>query len=175
MKRAVLIACLVAGGIATPAQARVYQPGALSLGGAYPTCGWVPSSLEQINDIALSTPGMIHLNPDILRLPRPLALFWYAHECAHQLYGTSEGQADCWAIRSGRDAGWFREQDFELIQWALEGNQGDSRHMPGPRRIALIWRCFSTRASEYAGPHAEGPGLAAYAAPQRVAATYSGK
>jgi len=42
MKRAVLIACALLGGIASPADGRVYQAGALSLGGAYPSCGWVP-------------------------------------------------------------------------------------------------------------------------------------
>lgn len=174
MKRAVLMACVLMGGIATPAEARVYQPGALSLGGAYPTCGWVPSTFEDIPDIAISTPGLIHLNPQIRELPRPLQLFWYAHECAHQLYGTSEGQADCWAIRSGRDQGWFREEDFVLIEWALEGNDGDSRHMAGPQRTALIRRCFTTRADDYAGPRAQGPGLASYArAPQRAAAAAS--
>jgi len=91
------------------------------------------------------------------------------------LFGTSEGQADCWAVRTGRDQGWFREEDFTLIEWALEGNDGDSRHMPGPQRTALIWRCFSTTARQYAGPRAEGPGLASLAAPQRAAASRYGK
>jgi hypothetical protein len=162
MKRAVLIAGVLLGGIAGPADGRVYQPGALSLGGAYPRCGWVPTTLGDIPDIAYSTPGMIHLNPAIFRLPRTLQLFWYAHECAHQLHGTSEGQADCWAVRSGRDEGWFREEDLALIEWALEGNPGDESHDPGPQRIALIARCFATDASQYAGPRARGPGLASY-------------
>ena len=170
MKRALLIACVLAGGIAAPADGRVYQPGEISLGGAYPSCGWVPATVEDIPDIALSTPGMIHLNPAILRLPRPLQLFWYAHECAHQLYGTSEGQADCWAARSGRDQGWLREEDFVLIEWALADNRGDSRHQPGPQRTALIRRCFDTDASQYSGPRAQGPGLASYAGGRRRAA-----
>jgi hypothetical protein len=173
MKRALLIACVLAGGIAAPAQGRVYQAGALSLGGTYPTCGWVPTTLADIPDIAQSTPGMIHLNPHILRLPQPLQLFWYAHECAHQLYGISEGQADCWAARRGRDQGWFREEDFAVIEWALEDNRGDAHHEPGPQRIALIRRCFTTPASQYAGPRARGPGLATYARESRRAAAAS--
>lgn len=173
MKRAVLIACILLGGIASPAEGRVYQAGALSLGGAYPSCGWVPTTLGEIPDIALSTPGMIHLNPAIYRLPRPLQLFWYAHECAHQLYGTSEGQADCWAVRSGRDQGWFRQEDLALIRWALENNDGDSEHQPGWERIALIERCYATRANEYAGPRARGPGLASYIGAGGRAATIS--
>jgi hypothetical protein len=175
MKRAVLIACLIAGGMTAPAHGRVYQPGALSLGGAYPTCGWVPTTLADIPDIALSTPGMIHINPALLEQPRPLQLFWYAHECAHQLYGISEGQADCWAIRTGRDQGWFRAEDFPLIERALEGNEGDSRHMTGRQRTALMWRCFTTQATHYAGPRAEGPGLATYARAPRTAAASRGK
>jgi len=173
MKRALLMACVLVGGIATPAEGRVYQPGALELGGAYPTCGWVPTTLGDIPDIALSTPGMIHINPAIFRLPRPLQLFWYAHECAHQLYGTSEGQADCWAARSGRDQGWLRAEDFAIIEWALEDNRGDSEHQPGPQRAALIRHCFTTRANEYAGPRAQGPGLASYIGSGRRAATIS--
>ena len=106
MKRLVLLACALALGVAAPADARQYQPRALSLGGTYPACGQVPTTVASIPDIAMSTPGMIHLNPELWRLPRPLQLFWYAHECAHQLYGTSEDHADCWAIRSGRDEGW---------------------------------------------------------------------
>jgi hypothetical protein len=173
MRRALLIACVLAGGGAAPAEGRVYQAGEISLGGARPSCGWVPTTLGDIPDIALSTPGMIHLNPAIFRLPRPLQLFWYAHECAHQLYGTSEGQADCWAARSGRDQGWLREEDFAVIDWALADNRGDADHAPGPQRAALIRRCFATDARQYAGPRPEGPGLAAYAGPRRRAAAMS--
>jgi hypothetical protein len=171
MKRAALIACILVGGIAGPADGRVYQAGALSLGGSYPSCGWVPTTIGDISDIAYSTPGMIHINPAIFRLPRQLQLFWYAHECAHQLFGTSERQADCWAVRSGRDRGWFRQEDLAVIEWALKDNRGDDAHDTGPQRIALIERCFNTRANEYAGPRAQGPGLASYFGAQRSAAT----
>src|SRR5213075_1908527 len=114
----------------------VYKPRALKLGGAYPTCGLVQTTVAEIPDIALGTPGMIYLNPALLRMPRPLQLFWYAHECAHQLYGSGEGHADCWAILSGRDEGWFQEEDFALLQWTFKAD-GDSQHPPGPQRIQL--------------------------------------
>jgi len=162
MKRRVMLACALAVAIAPQADARPYQPRALELGGAYPTCGWVRTTIADIPDVALSTPGMIYLNPALLRMPRPLQLFWYAHECAHQLFGTSEGQADCWAIRIGRHEGWFQQGDFALLSWTLRPD-GDSRHLPARQRIELLRRCFATSPAQYAGPAAQGPGLASYA------------
>ena len=162
MKGLVLLACVLAVAIAAPAHARRYEPRALELGGVYPTCSWVPTTIAEIPDLAQSTPGMIHLNPALLRMPRPLQLFWYAHECAHQLHGINEGYADCWAIRMGRIEGWFQVQDFALLERTLSPH-GDSQHLPAPQRSALLWRCFTIGAAQYAGPPPQGPGLASYA------------
>jgi hypothetical protein len=66
--------------------------------------------------------GHIVLNPDILdSMPSVLKLYVAAHECAYSIVGRKdEAKAACWAVRSGRDQGWFSPKGFELLLKLLQ-------------------------------------------------------
>ena len=95
--------------------------------------------------VIMMDPG--HLNP----LPAKLQLFFYGHECAHHVLGhvyvmkpTAEVEADCWAIKDGRDRGLFSRSEVE--SWApwFAKSRGNpiSGHLPGPERAKHLIACF---------------------------------
>lgn len=95
---------------------------------------------------------LIVLDDKILdRLPDKLQLFFYGHECAHHvlghtvLYGPDrENEADCWAIKDGRDRGTFSRSDVESFAPFLAASRGSavSGHLPGPARAKNLLKCF---------------------------------
>lgn len=108
-----------------------------------------------LNDIGRSRPGFpptIELNPVLLaQLPRALQLFWYGHECAHHVLGhtignfgpRSEADADCWAVKTGRDQGLFDRNDVTAFGPYFLSNPGSPwGHLPGPARTANFLLCF---------------------------------
>ncbi len=66
--------------------------------------------------------GHIVLNPDILAgMPGVLKLYVAEHECAYSVVGRkSEAAAACWAVRNGRDLGWFPPESFKLLLRVLQ-------------------------------------------------------
>lgn len=95
---------------------------------------------------------VIFLNPQILGAQaREMQLFWYAHECAHHVRGhlvnlvmTNEADADCWAVKTGRNQGWFPPQAFQLLVQTLGNSPGSMwGHLPGPARIRNMWSCYN--------------------------------
>lgn len=95
---------------------------------------------------------VIYLNPVFLNtLPRSIQLFWYSHECAHHVLGhmfsfftiTREMEADCWAIRLGRDQGWLSPQELNQMYHYFIGNPGSFwGHLPGPQRLQNFANCY---------------------------------
>lgn len=126
------------------ASAQIVPPGALTLGGFPVTCGSVPTSFELIGDIAQARPGWIILHPNILNLPTVVQVFIYAHECGHHNVGANDAAADCWAIRVGRNQGWFAAADINWLVAYFGHSTGDFSHAPGPARIGQMVRCFSS-------------------------------
>ena len=144
--RNTLLASLVAGcclvlGEGASAQALGPYP---VIAGLQVQCGGVPTFVQPIPDIAMARPGVIVLNPKLFELPGSLKLFVYAHECAHHLLGNNEANADCWAIRTGRQQGWFKPSDISYLIQYFGNSPGDWTHAPGPYRIANMMACFST-------------------------------
>ena len=99
----------------------------------------------------VNTVPYILLDPELMRtLPRPLQIFFYAHECAHHVLGhwynrtlSSEKEADCWAIKYGRDRDIFRRQmvvDFE--PWLAKSRGSIFGHLPGRERVKHMLACF---------------------------------
>jgi hypothetical protein len=96
----------------------------------------------------------IILNPNILNnLPPNIQLFWYAHECAHHVLGhslgnyniTSESQADCWAIKLGRQQGWINQNVLQVMIPYFRNNPGSaSGHLPGPQRLQNFFGCYNS-------------------------------
>lgn len=123
------------------AQQRVL-PGALLLSGYRATCGPIETEVLKINDIAASTGGRIILDPRVFALPRAQQLFWYTHECGHQIFGPSEATADCWAVEQGRIQGWLGKAEFEQLAVVISRFPGDAAHARGPARAAYLRRCF---------------------------------
>jgi len=95
---------------------------------------------------------VILINPRVLSAQAPvMQLFWYAHECAHHVRGhlaniaiSNEADADCWAVKTGRNQGWFPPQAFQLLVEVLGNSPGSLwGHLPGPQRIQNMWGCYN--------------------------------
>lgn len=97
---------------------------------------------------------VIYLNPIILYpLPRFFQLFWYTHECAHHYLGHTYGfhqlsreiQADCWAVRLGRDQRWLSREDIKKLIHYFEASPGSPwGHLPGQQRVQLLLECYDS-------------------------------
>jgi len=94
---------------------------------------------------------IIAIDPEIIgRLPNKLQLFFFQHECAHHVLGhwfqmstTMETDADCWAIRHGRDDGTFSRDDVMSFAPFLAKSGGSPfGHLPGPQRAKQLLKCF---------------------------------
>lgn len=116
-------------------------------------------SAPYLNDVGMARIAptgepVILLNPNVLvMLPPAVQLFWYAHECAHHVLGHTLGMpqlrnemdADCWAIRTGRDQGWFRRRDLRNMYQYFINNPGSPwGHLPGPQRLQHFANCFDS-------------------------------
>lgn len=130
---------------APAARAQVFPPGTFAIDGIPVSCGMVTYVVTpQVPDIGMADGyGQIYLNPyAFANLPTSLKLFWAAHECAHYNVGPDEAAADCWAVRTGRDQGWFPPQTFELMMQMMWNNPGDFTHAPGPMRVQSMMDCY---------------------------------
>ena len=98
---------------------------------------------------------LIVLDEKVLnRLPDKLQLFFYGHECAHHVLGHTvlyrpdrESEADCWAIKDGRDRGIFSRPEVESFAPFLASSRGSTitGHLPGPARAKHLLACFDER------------------------------
>lgn len=94
---------------------------------------------------------VIKLDPDVLRtLPGKMQVFFFLHECGHHKLGhllsgsgEAEPEADCWAIKTGRDSGFYGRADVMAFErfFALS-NGSHLGHLPGPERHAFLLKCF---------------------------------
>lgn len=93
----------------------------------------------------------IVLNPTRLKtLPPKLQAFFYEHECAHHVLGhnynptlASEAEADCLAVKIGRDKRLFSRSDVVAFRPWIEPLRGSLRgHLPGKQRQKLMTLCY---------------------------------
>ena len=127
------------------ASAQAFPPGTFSVDGIPVACGANTFVLTpQLNDVGMNDmQGHIYLNPNLLApLPTVLKLYWIAHECGHSFVGLNESSADCWAIRTGRNQGWFPPAAFELLMAMFRNNPGDMAHPTGPARVEHMLECY---------------------------------
>lgn len=145
MRRA-LLACATLIGVALLPQVALAQQrvgaGGLKLDGFWATCGPVQTEIRNMTDIAASSGGRIILNPLLFSYPRAQQIFWYTHECGHQIFGASETTADCWAAEQGRIQGWLDSAEFEKLLKLINLLPGDAAHAAGPTRAGRLRRCF---------------------------------
>ncbi len=94
---------------------------------------------------------VIVIDPHIIeRLPDKLQIFFFQHECGHHALGhwfggnsEQEKEADCWAIKLGRDNGTFSRDDVMSFAPFLAASGGSPfGHLPGPQRSKFLLRCF---------------------------------
>lgn len=107
-------------------------------------CNGAISYVANISDIAMATPGQLLFRPDFFFLPPTIQWFIYTHECAHQVVGSNENAADCWAIKLGRNQGFFSLQALNQICGYTFPSPGDWTHLPGPARCAQMAMCYRT-------------------------------
>lgn len=124
---------------------QIFPPGTFAVDGIPVACGSITFVVDPyLPDVGMASPGVIHLNSSILsRLVTPMKLFWVAHECGHHFVGTNESAADCWAIRTGRQQGWFPPSAFNNLMFMFQNNQGDISHPPGPLRVQQMMQCYA--------------------------------
>lgn len=92
----------------------------------------------------MARPGVISLRPDFFTLPAVVQTFIYAHECGHQVVGSDESAADCWAIKLGRNQGWLTPEGLQLVGQYFVNSPGDWTHAPGPFRVGCMVGCYQT-------------------------------
>lgn len=97
---------------------------------------------------------VIKLDPDVLRtLPGKMQVFFFLHECGHHKLGhllsgsgEAEPEADCWAIKTGRDSGFYGREDVVAFgRFFAYSNGSRVGHLPGPERHAFLLNCFDQK------------------------------
>lgn len=128
------------------AQDYSYPPGTFSVDGIPVVCGGVTFVVTtQVPDVGMANPaqGVIFLNPNfVASLSTSVKLFWVAHECGHFAVGANETSADCWAVRTGRDQGWFPPHVFNELVAMFWNNPGDMTHPSGRQRVNDMINCY---------------------------------
>ena len=127
----------------TSSAQQLVLPGSLLLAGYRATCGPVDTVIQPINHIAAAYRGRIFLHPRVFNLPRAQQLFWYTHECGHQIFGPGEAAADCWAVQQGKIQGWLSRDELTKLDRTMREFPGDATHDDGPARIAHMDKCYA--------------------------------
>lgn len=144
IKSIVVAAASLLAFVSQPSEAQtLILPGSLLLAGYRATCGPVDTMIQPIDDIAAAYKGRIILHPRLLNLPRAQQLFWYTHECAHQIFGPGEAAADCWAIQQGKIQGWLSSTEFNRLSQSMYDFPGDATHADGMSRVKHMQICYA--------------------------------
>jgi hypothetical protein len=99
----------------TVAKTRLIPPGRLVIAGKRLTCGSTPTMLRNFDGISVSS-NVIVLNMNQLkRFPKLVQWLIYYHECGHINLGSSEIEADCYAVRRARREGWLSNKALNEI------------------------------------------------------------
>jgi hypothetical protein len=147
---AALVACAAVPGatllVASPASAQsVDRDGSLKLAGRSLRCGRARNVIDRNIPIeGMSAPGMVILNPSLLRQhPENVRVFIFHHECAHQHVGGDELGADCWAVRRGVSDGWLDKKGLGDVCRSFGDAPESPTHPSGRRRCRNLDRCFA--------------------------------
>ncbi len=125
--------------------ARIVPSGELKLDTRRQVCGHRPTVLDsQLDDYGAAYPGFLILNPRLIsKVPTPVKLWIFAHECGHQFRGPDEETADCFAVQRGRRQGWLTMEGLEEICRFIAPAKGDSMHFSGSHRCEYMRRCYA--------------------------------
>lgn len=125
--------------------AKFVPAGALTYEGVSLRCARYPTVFNaSLDDYGAAYFGFVILNPyRFEKLPLTLKRYAYFHECGHQYVGYDEGEADCYAIRRGKQEGWLDSAGMEQICGFISRSKGDALHALGLRRCEMMRRCFA--------------------------------
>jgi hypothetical protein len=128
--------------------ATIVAAGQLTLDGHHMTCGERATILDpNLNDYAASYPEFVIVNmPLVSKVPTPVKLWIYSHECGHVLGGPDENKADCFAVRRGRSEGWLTDQGLNSVCEFIASARPDALHAAGSDRCALMRQCWQDSA-----------------------------
>jgi len=126
-------------------EATLIPAGQLRYHGEPFSCGRFPTVFNaKLDDYGAAYFGFILINPARFEtLSLILKRYAYAHECGHQYVGYDEGEADCYAIRRGKQDGWLDGKGMDAICDFISRSKGDAVHAFGIRRCAMMRRCFA--------------------------------
>lgn len=124
--------------------ATIVPAGRLVLDGHRISCGqWATVLDPNLNDYAASYPQFVILNmPYVAKVPTAVKLWIYSHECGHLFGGRDENQADCFAVRRGRAAGWLNTRGLNQVCEFISVARPDVMHLSGTHRCARMRQCF---------------------------------
>ena len=124
--------------------ATIVAAGKLVLDGHRMSCGnWATVLDPNLTDYASSYPQFVILNmPYVDKVPTPVKLWIYSHECGHLYGGPDESMADCFAVRRGRAAGWLTAQGLDQVCSFMSVARRDALHASGTDRCVRMQRCF---------------------------------
>ena len=124
--------------------AKIVPAGEFSLDGNRMFCGSRATVLDsKLDDYAAAYPGFLIVNPKLItKVPTPVKLWIYSHECGHQFRGPDEETADCFAVQRGRRQGWLSAEGLEAICQFISPARGDSMHFAGPYRCEAMRKCY---------------------------------
>jgi hypothetical protein len=127
--------------------ARIVPAGELVLDGYRMTCGRRPTVLHDgLDDYGAAFDGFIILNPRLLaKVPTPVKLWIYSHECGHQFRGPDEQLADCFAVQRGRRQGWLTPEGLEAVCRFMAPAKESSVHFSGVERCRAMRACYVDR------------------------------
>ncbi|MEL6298243.1 MAG: hypothetical protein AAFV26_02135 [Pseudomonadota bacterium] len=127
--------------------AQVIPPGKLVIDNQRLICGQRPTVLDsKLDDYGAAFPGFVILNPRLLaRVPTPVKLWIYAHECGHQFRGPDESRADCFAVQRGRRQGWLTLAGLNQVCTFISPAPSSFMHLPGKERCEIMRKCYADK------------------------------
>ena len=128
-------------------EAKLVPPGKFSLAGRILICGRRPTVIDPtLDDYGAAYPGFLIMNPRLIaKVPDPVKLWIYSHECAHQFRGPDEGIADCFAVQRGRRQGWLTPAGLNEVCNFISPARRDLMHFSGSQRCAAMRKCYKSR------------------------------
>lgn len=128
-------------------QAKLLGAGQYKLAGRRVICGRRPTVIDPtLDDYGAAYPGFLIMNPSLIaKVPDPVKLWIYSHECAHQFRGPDEMTADCFAVQRGRRQGWLTPAGLNQVCNFISPAQGDMMHFSGSHRCAAMRQCYKSK------------------------------
>jgi hypothetical protein len=129
---------------------RIVPNGELRFDGVSFTCGKFPTVEDPLLTDYAAAPykGFLIINPTVFnKVPTPVKLWIYQHECAHALGIGDETKADCFSVSRLRHQGLLTPPGLEQVCDFISAGQADAAHPSGPARCAAIRTCYGKSVS----------------------------